>query len=154
VYAPVVWNSFILADSGKLENTQRQFANICYNRFIQPNFFVIMNHCRIIYFLKHFIPDDKILTIYFSLIFSRTKLTVVLLRIQSVPLYAQNKLETFPPLTSVMSQDVALQHGASRLQTTTANLWTFSINVTSPLRTHFFLFNRTELYLYCFSTKY
>jgi hypothetical protein len=57
-------------------------------------------------------------------------------------------LETFPLLTSVMSpvmsQDLALEQGASRLQTS-ANLWTFSLNITSPLRIHFPLFNPSEL---------
>jgi hypothetical protein len=37
-YASVAWNNLTLADSNKLENTQRKFANLCYNRFIQPNF--------------------------------------------------------------------------------------------------------------------
>jgi hypothetical protein len=61
--------------------------------------------------------------------------------------YPLSKLGTFLALTSVMSQDLALQQGASRLQTT-ANVWTFSINITSPLRMHFSLLNPTELHLY------
>jgi hypothetical protein len=59
--------------------------------------------------------------------------------------YALSKLETFPPLTSVMSRDLARQQSASRLQTTTANLWTFSVNITSPLKIHFPLLNPIEL---------
>jgi hypothetical protein len=43
-----------------------------------------------------------------------------------------SKLETFPPATSVMPQDLALQQGGSWLQATSANLWTFSTNITSP----------------------
>jgi hypothetical protein len=68
-----------------------------------------------------------------------------LLWILLVSVYPVSKLETFPPVTSVMSQDLALQQGASRLQTASANLWTFSINITSPLRIHFPLLNPTEL---------
>jgi hypothetical protein len=70
----------------------------------------------------------------------RTKLTVRLLWILLVSTFPLGKLETFPPLTFVMSQQ-----GASRLQTTYANLWTFSINITSPLSIHFPLLNPTEL---------
>jgi hypothetical protein len=36
--ASVAWNNLTLADSNKLENIQRKFANLCYNRFIQFNF--------------------------------------------------------------------------------------------------------------------
>jgi hypothetical protein len=85
------------------------------------------------------------LELYFLLMFSRIKLTVVLLWILLVFKYPLRKLEKFPPLRSVMSQDLALQQDSSRLQTTSANLWTFSINVTSPFRIHFPLLNPTEL---------
>jgi hypothetical protein len=44
-----------------------------------------------------------------------------------------------------MPQDLALQQGASWLQTTSANLWTFSINITSPFRIHFPVLIPTEL---------
>jgi hypothetical protein len=44
-----------------------------------------------------------------------------------------------------MSQDIELQQVASQLQITSADLWTFSINITSPLRIHFPLLNATEL---------
>jgi hypothetical protein len=47
-----------------------------------------------------------------------------------------------------LSGDLALQQGASRLQTASANLWTFSINITSPLRLHFPLLIPTELQHY------
>jgi hypothetical protein len=47
--------------------------------------------------------------------------------------------------TSVMSQDLVLQKCAPRLETTSANLWTFSINITSRLRVHFPSLNPTEL---------
>jgi hypothetical protein len=105
--------------------------------------FVIMNECWIIYILRRFIPSDKILALNFLLTFSRTKLTVVLLWILLVSVYPLSKLETCPPLRSVMSQ-----RGASRLQTTSANLWTFPIKVTSRLRIHFPLLNPTELHHY------
>jgi hypothetical protein len=36
-YPSVAWNNLTLADSNKLENIQRKFANLCYNRFIQSN---------------------------------------------------------------------------------------------------------------------
>jgi hypothetical protein len=57
-------------------------------------------------------------------------------------MYPLSKLETLPPLTSVMSQDLPLRKGAPRLQT---DLWTFSINITSPLRVYLALLNATEL---------
>jgi hypothetical protein len=38
-YTSVVWNNFTLADSNKLENMKRKFANLCCNWFIQPNSF-------------------------------------------------------------------------------------------------------------------
>jgi hypothetical protein len=71
------------------------------------------------------IPGDKIFTLYFSLRFSRTKLTVAVLRLLLVSVYPLSKLETFSPLTSVTSQGLALQQGASQLQATSANLWAF-----------------------------
>jgi hypothetical protein len=37
-YVSVVWSNRTLANSIKLENIQREFANVCYNRFIHPNF--------------------------------------------------------------------------------------------------------------------
>jgi hypothetical protein len=85
-----------------------------------------MNQCWTIYTSKRFIPSDKILTL-----FLRTNFSFVLLWILLVSMYPLCKLETCSPLTPAMSQE-----GASRLQTT-ANLWTFSINITSPLRIHF-----------------
>jgi hypothetical protein len=47
-----------------------------------------------------------------------------------------------------MSQDLALQQGASQLQTVSADLWTFSTNITSPLMIHFSLLNPTKLHHY------
>jgi hypothetical protein len=44
-----------------------------------------------------------------------------------------------------MSQDLALPEGAPQLQTTTANLGIFSINITLPLRIQFPLLTPTEL---------
>jgi hypothetical protein len=60
-------------------------------------------------------------------------------------MYPLSKLETFPTLTSVMSEDLALQQGASRLQITSADLWKLAINITSPLRIHFPLLSSIEL---------
>jgi hypothetical protein len=60
----------------------------------------------------------------------------------------QNSPETFTPLISVISQDLALEQGASRLQTISTNLWTFTINITSNLGIHFPLLNPTELHHY------
>jgi hypothetical protein len=130
-YASVAWNSLTLADSNKLENIQKKFANLCYTRFFRSNSPVITNQFCIIYISKYFIPGNNILTLYFLLTFSRTKLTVVLLRILLVSVYSLRKWGNFPPLTSVMSQDFALQQGVSQLQTASADLWTFSINILS-----------------------
>jgi hypothetical protein len=44
-----------------------------------PVLFVIMKQCWIIYIFKSFVPGDNILTLYFLLTFTRTKLTVVIL---------------------------------------------------------------------------
>jgi hypothetical protein len=104
-----------------------------------------MNQCWIVYILKSFIPGDKTLTLYFLLSSSRTKSTVDLSWLLLVSVYPLSKLDTFPLLMSVMCQELALQQGASQLQTTSASLWTFSINITSPFRIHFPLLNPTEL---------
>jgi hypothetical protein len=37
--ASVIWNNVTLADFNKLENMQKKYANLCDNRFIQPNSF-------------------------------------------------------------------------------------------------------------------
>jgi hypothetical protein len=58
------------------------------------------------------------------------------------------QIRDFFTLTSEMPQDLALQQGASQLQTTSADLWTFSVNIASPLRIHFHLLNPTELCQY------
>jgi hypothetical protein len=68
-YASVVWNILSLADSSKLENIKRKFANFAIIELFSPTAFVIMNLCWIIYILKCFIPGDKILTLYFALTF-------------------------------------------------------------------------------------
>jgi hypothetical protein len=47
--------------------------------------------------------------------------------------YLLNKLGDFPPSTSVMSQDLALQQGMSQLQISSEDLWTFSIYILSRL---------------------
>jgi hypothetical protein len=59
--------------------------------------------------------------------------------------YQLSKLEIFPPLPSVMFQDLALQRGASQLQTTSANLQTFSIRIISPLTGKFYFDNPADL---------
>jgi hypothetical protein len=138
-------NNLTVVDANKLENIRKSLQIYAIIDLLSPPSFVIMNQCWIIYILKWFIWDDKILTLYFFVAFSRIKLTVVLLRMLLISIYPLSILETFPLSTSVMSQDLALEQGASRLQTTSANLWTFSINITSPLRIYFPLFNPTEL---------
>jgi hypothetical protein len=60
-------------------------------------------------------------------------------------MYTLSKLDTFLLLMSVMSQELALQQGSSRLQRESANLGMFSINVTSPSRIHFPLLTPIEL---------
>jgi hypothetical protein len=107
-YACIVCHTLTVADSNKLEYIQRNVINSCYNRFIHSNSFVIINQYCIIYILKRFIPGDNILMPYFLLTFSRTTLAVVLLWILLVSVYPLSKLETFPPLKSVMSQDFSL----------------------------------------------
>jgi hypothetical protein len=42
------------------------------------------------------------------------------------------QIREFPSLTSLTSQDLDLQQGASQLQTASAHLWTFSMNIPSP----------------------
>jgi hypothetical protein len=73
----------------------------------------------------------NLLVFYFLSTFSRTILTVVLLWILLVPVKPPSKLETSPPVMSVMSEDIDLQQGVSRLQTASADLWIFSINTIS-----------------------
>jgi hypothetical protein len=96
-----------------------------------------------------------ILTPYFLLRFSTTKMAVILLCILRVFVYPLSKFESFRPLTSVISQGLALQQGASWLQTTSANLWTFSVNI-SPLMIHFlcivllrYIINLSHVLFYC-----
>jgi hypothetical protein len=134
-YASVIWNTFIFSDSKMLENVKSLQIYAVIDLFTII-LFVIKNRYSITYILKRFIPGYKILT----------KLTVTLLWLLLVSVYPLSKLETTPPLTSVMSQDLALQQGASRLQTTSENLWRASIDIPSPLRIHFPLRNPTELH--------
>jgi hypothetical protein len=143
-YASVVWNNLTLANSNKLENTRRKLANLRYNRFNQPNFFrnyeQILNYLRFktLHSRRHnrdplFLTDDFKNKIY-------SCFTVDTL----VCVYPLSESEAFPPLRSIMSQDLSLQQGASRMQTT-ANLWVFSINITPPLKMHLPLLNPAEL---------
>jgi hypothetical protein len=61
-------------------------------------------------------------------------------------MYPLNKLDTFQHLKSVMSQDLALQQGASQLQTASADLWTFLVNIPFQLMIYLPLFNPTKLH--------
>jgi hypothetical protein len=140
-YTSVVWYNLILADSNKLENIQRKFTNLCYSRLIQPNSFCNYESMSTYLYYKKPYSRRQNLHLNSLLTFSRTKLTVVLIWIHLVSVYPLSRLDTFPPLTSEMFQHLVLQQGASRLQTTSADLWTFSINITSPLRIHFLLLN-------------
>jgi hypothetical protein len=57
------------------------------------------------------------LTLYFLSTFSRRKLIVVLSWILLISMYPLSKIETIPPLKSVMSQDLALEQlGCKHLQ--------------------------------------
>jgi hypothetical protein len=117
-YASVVWSNLTLADPSKLENIQRKFAKYAIISLFSPTPFVNMNQCWIIYILNRFISCYKMLTLYFILTFSRSKLSLVLLWLLLVSIYPWSKLETFPSLKSVMSRDFVLQQAVSRLQTT------------------------------------
>jgi hypothetical protein len=100
--------------------------------------------------------------LYFLLTFPRTKLTVVLLWILLVSVYPLNKLGTFPPLTSVLSQDLALQQGMSAANSICRSPDVFNKHTIS-LRILFPLFNTVKIavpvtslacYLYCFIIEY
>jgi hypothetical protein len=64
--------------------------------------------------------------------------------VDAVVLYPLKNLGTLPPLTLAMSQDNPLHHGVFLLQTASADLWTFSMNIPSPLRILFILRSPTE----------
>jgi hypothetical protein len=72
-------------------------------------------------YLRSFVPNDKILTLYLLLKFSSSKLVLIILWILLVSVYPLSKLDSFAPLMSVMAQGLALQQGASRLQAVFAN---------------------------------
>jgi hypothetical protein len=49
-YATFICNNLTLSGSNKVENIQRNFENLCYNRFIQPN--VFCNYESMLNFLR------------------------------------------------------------------------------------------------------
>jgi hypothetical protein len=51
------------------------------------------------------------------------------------------KIGYFPPSTSVISQDLALQQGKSQPQTASVDIWMFPINKLSPWGIFFPFFN-------------
>jgi hypothetical protein len=69
LYAPVAWNNLALGDPNKLEDTRIKFVNLFYNRFSQSS--SLWYYEPILYYLqfKRFIPDDKILALYFLVTF-------------------------------------------------------------------------------------
>lgn len=98
-----------------------------------------------LHFKTLFIPGEKNLALYFLFKFSRTNFTLVLLWVLLVSAHALSKLEPLPPWKSQIFQYLVLQQGAAQLQTSSANLWMFQINITSPWRIHFPLLNPSEL---------
>jgi hypothetical protein len=62
--------------------------------------------------------------------------------------YPLNKSETFQPLESVIFQGLALQQGASQLQTASADRWTFLANIPFQLMIYLPLLNLTKLHHY------
>jgi hypothetical protein len=143
-YASVVWNNRTLADSNELENIQRKFENLYCNRFIQPYSF---GNCESVLNYLHFkmlySRWQNLHALFLINVFSN-KLDCCSI-MDMVSMDPLSKLETFPHLRSIIFQDLVFQQSASQLQTTFANLWTFSVNVTSPLRVHFSLLNPTEI---------
>jgi hypothetical protein len=92
-----------------------------YNYYYYYYYYYYWTHLLISYVLQRFIPDDKILLLYFLLKFFRNKIiTVALLWILLVSVYPLRRLRTLPPLTSRLN--VALLQGASQLQTASADL--------------------------------
>jgi hypothetical protein len=61
---------------------------------------------------------------------------------------ALNKSETLQRLKSIMFQDLALQQGASQLQTASADLWTILVNTSFQLMIYLPLFNPTKFHHY------
>jgi hypothetical protein len=143
-YVSVVWNRLTLADSNKMENVKTKFANLCYNRFIQPSSFCnyesMLNY---LHFKKLPSRQQNLDTIFVTNIFKNLFdfCYIVDIVCHVIP---TKQIRDFSTLTSVISQELALQQGASRLQTISESLWTFSINISSPLRIQFPLLNPTE----------
>jgi hypothetical protein len=79
-----------MTDSIKLEVIQKKLSHFCYRRFYQFNFYrnydVILE--RLAY--EHFIPDEGILMLYFSLMFLITKFIASLLWTLLVFVYLLN----------------------------------------------------------------
>jgi hypothetical protein len=100
--------------------------------FFQPNSFC--NYKSVSHYLhfKTIYSRQRNIDALFLINVFRTKWTVLLLWTMLVSVYAISKLDTFPPLTTAMSQDSTPQQGASQLQTTSSNLWTFRINKHLP----------------------
>jgi hypothetical protein len=140
-----VWNNLTSADSNERQNTKK-ILNVCYNRFIQHNsicnYETMLNylHLKRLNYRRQNCNALFLNNIFKNKIDSCSTMDTVGIRVIT------KKIRFFPSLTSEMSQDLSLEQGAWRLQTSSTNLWTFSINITSPLRIHFPLFNPTELY--------
>jgi hypothetical protein len=119
------------------------FANLYYNRFIESN--SLCNYESVSNYLhfetlysrwKHF--DDLYLINVFG-----NKINWYSI-VDSVVVYPLKNLGALPHLTLVTSQDFPIQHSIFLLQTASADLRTFSMNIPSPLRMLFLLSSPTE----------
>jgi hypothetical protein len=123
----VVWNNITLAEYNKARKHKRKSANICYNQFIQPNssrnYKSMLNylHFKTLYCRQQNL--DPLLK------FSRTKLTIVVMDNVGLLVPTKEIRDFLAFKLSHVTQELALQQGVSWLQTTSANIWTFSINI-------------------------
>jgi hypothetical protein len=141
VYVSVLWNNLTLADSNKLENVQIKFYNLCCKRFIQPNSFCnyeSMLNCQ--HLINLYSWRQNLDALLLSNVF-KNKIDCCSV-MDTVGLLAPCKqIRDFTTFNVSNVSRLTLQQGASRLQITPANFWTFSINLTSPLRINFSLIN-------------
>jgi hypothetical protein len=110
-YASVAWNNPTLADSNKLENIQRKFANLCYNRFIQSNglrnYELMLNYLylKTLYCRRQHLDAIFLVNIFKNKINCYSIMDTVGLHIPA------KQIRGFPLLDSKMSRDLALQQG-------------------------------------------
>jgi hypothetical protein len=139
-YALIAWNKLTLGHSDKLENIQRKFGNLCYNRFIQPKAFCNRESVLIIYILRRLIPGGRMLTLFFLLTFSQA--TDCCSIMGTVSLHVPIKyIRDFSSSNVSMSQDIIVQRGVPLLKAAPGDLLTFSINLLSLFKIRSPLFN-------------